>query len=251
MYADSTRAYVYLADYTLAAYRLSDGRQQWTVRLDDRQNVGIALGTGLLYVGYDVRTPGIAAYDTATGRKLWTAPGQGTPVIAGSRVVSSTGYSLVAVNASGCGAPSCPAVWQRSFSSGTDLIPGAADGSTLFVTYRRPAAANPYGDAFVGVIARLSVGTGASQWTTNLGDYSSPVVRGGNVVWVINEYRAQAGGLGYRILGFAATGTGTAPVVSLPAPQRGFPQSLAVGGGALLYQTNVPQQLAAYRVPGT
>jgi hypothetical protein len=236
----------------LAAYRLSDDKLQWTVRLDDNLRIGIALGTGILYVGYDARTPGITAYDTATGRELWTAPGQGTPVVAGGRVFSSTGYSLVAVNAAGCGKATCPALWTKSFPSGTnDLSLGGADASTLFVTYRKAVPTTPYGDRYAGVIARLSAATGAQQWTTTLGDYFTPAVRGGNMVWVINESRNTAGVLSYRILGFTATGTQTTALASIPAPQRGFPQTLTIGGGTLFNKTNVPQVLAAYRVSGT
>lgn len=242
---------MYLSDYTLAAYRLTDGRLQWTVRLEDRQGVGIALGAGVLYVGYGGgRIPGITAFDAATGRRLWTGPGQGTPVVAGSRVLSSTGLSAIALNAGGCGAPTCPALWTRSFPSGTDVTLGATDGTSIHVTYRKPAPANPYGDRFAGVIARLSVASGAQQWTTTLGDYLTPAVRGGNVVWVINEYRTQAGVLSYRMLAFSATGTSTSALVSLPAQQRGFPQTLTVGGGTVFNKTNVPQGLIGYRVPG-
>jgi hypothetical protein len=252
VYADASRAYVYLSDHTLAAYRLTDGRVQWTVRLDDRQGVGIALGAGVLYVGYDGgRIPGITALDAATGRRLWTGPGQGTPVVAGNRVLSSTGVSVVALDARGCGAPTCPALWTKSFRSATDVTLGAADGTSVHVTYRKPAPANPYGDRFAGVLARLSVTNGAQQWTTTLGGYVTAAVRGGDVVWVINEYRTQAGVLGYRILGFTATGTSTSALASLPAQQRGFPQTLTVGGGTVLNKTNVPQQLIGYRVPGT
>ncbi|MGY1625354.1 PQQ-binding-like beta-propeller repeat protein [Geodermatophilus sp. SYSU D00965] len=251
VYADATRAYVYLSDYTLAAYRLSDGKPQWSVRLEDRQGVGIALGAGVLYVGYEPRTPGVTAYDAATGRRLWSAPGQGTPVVAGSRLLARSGNSVVAVDAAGCGRATCSAVWTRSFPSGTELALGAADGSTVFVTYRKPVPANRYGDTYAGVIARLSVATGAQQWTTTLGDYSTPVVRGGSVVWVVNEYRTSSGVLASRILGFAATGTRTSALVSIPARQNGFPQTLTIGGGTLFNKTNVPQTLVAYRVPGT
>jgi outer membrane protein assembly factor BamB len=251
VYADANRAYVYLSDYTLAAYRLSDGKLQWTVRLEDREGVGIALGAGVLYVGYEPRTPGITAYDAATGRRLWTAPGQGTPVVAGSRVFARSGNSVVAVAAAGCGRATCPVVWTRSFPSGSDVTLGAADGSTLFVTYRKPVPANRHGDTRAGVIARLSAATGAQQWTTTVGSYSTPVVRGGSVVWVVNEYRASSGALGHRILGFSATGTRTSALASIPAQQRGFPQTLTVGGGTLFNKTNVPQSLVAYRVPGT
>jgi hypothetical protein len=122
---------------------------------------------------------------------------------------------------------------------------------TEHLTYRKPAPANRYGDVHAGVITRLSAATGAQQWTTTLGDYSTPAVRGGNVVWVVNEYRTSAGVLSYRILGFSATGTSTSALVSIPARQRGFPQTLAVGGGTLFNKTNVPQSLVAYRVPGT
>lgn len=252
VYADSTRAYVHLADRTLAAYRLSDGRLQWTIPLNDTLRIGVALGAGVLYVGYDPRTPGITAYDAATGRKLWTAPGHGTPVVAGNRVFAESGLAVVALSAAGCGRTTCSALWTKPFPSGTaDLTLGPADGSTLFVTYRRSVPRNAYGDVYAGVLARLSATTGAQQWTTTAGDYVTPAVRGGNVVWVVNEYRTAAGSIAYRILGFAATGTSTAAVANIPSAQRGFPQTLTIGGGTLFNQTNVPQRLLAYRVPGT
>ncbi|MGY1812853.1 hypothetical protein [Blastococcus sp. SYSU D00820] len=134
-------------------------------------------------------------------------------------------------DAGGCGAATCRAQWTKTFPSGTELALGATDGTSLYVSYRKPAPANSYGDQYAGVLARLSVTNGAQQWTTTLGDYVTPAVRGGNVVWVINEYRTSAGALGYRILGFSATGTSASPLVSIPVQQRGFPQSLAVGEG--------------------
>jgi hypothetical protein len=46
-------------------------------------------------------------------------------------------------------------------------------------------------------------------------------------------------------------GTRTTALASIPAPQRGFPQTLTIGGGTLFNKTNVPQVLVAYRVSGT
>jgi outer membrane protein assembly factor BamB len=256
VYADGSRAYVHLADNTLGAYRLSDGALLWTVRLEGNQNVGIALGAGTFYVGYRVVSgvpmPGLTAYDAATGKQLWTAPGEGIPVLAGGRVFSTNGRSLVAVNAAGCGKATCPALWTKSFSSDAGVELGAADASTLVVAYRKTVAQNSYGDTQAGVVARLSATSGAQQWSASVGTYLSPPVRGGGVMWTVNEYRTSAGVLSYRILGFTATGTGTAALAYIPGPQRGFPQTLAVGGGTVFDQTNGGSPgLVGYRVPGT
>jgi hypothetical protein len=250
VYADGTRAYVHLTDGTMSAYRLSDGALQWNVPIADDTRIGIALGAGTLYVGYDPETPGITAYATATGRKLWTAPGQGTPVVAGGRVFSIVFSTLVTVNAAGCGKATCPALWQKTFPVAPfrTLNLGASDADTVFVSYQKALPANQNGDNYAGVITRLSAATGAQQWTTSIGDYNTPPVRGGNVIWVVNEYRDNSfTGIGDRILAFAATGTRRTPLRSIPAPQHGFPQSLAVGGGTVFDQTNV-YPLVGYRV---
>lgn len=247
VYADGTRAYVHLSDRTMSAYRLSDGALQWTVPIADPNGIGIALGAGALYVGYGPLTPGITAYDTATGRKLWTGPGQGTPVVAGGRVFAIHG-GVVALDAAGCGRATCPALWQKRLPAAPngqfDL--GAADANTVFVSYQKAVGTSPNGGDVVGVLTRLSATTGAQQWTTSLGLYNTPPVRGGNVIWVVNGYY-ESGAAGFRIVGFAATGTRTTPLRVITAPQYGFPQSLAVGGGTLFDQTNV-EPLVAYRV---
>ena len=98
------------------------------------------------------------------------------------------------------------------------------------------------------MLTRLSAATGAQQWTRTLGHHFTPTVRGGDVVWVVNEYRAAGGSIRARILGFAATGTRTASLRNLPAEQTGSPQSMAIGGGTLLDQTHIPGTLIGYRV---
>jgi hypothetical protein len=159
--------------------------------------------------------------------------------------------TLIAVNAAGCGKTACPALWQKTFPARSPryIEVGAADATSVFVTYQRET---PDGSGYYpGVITRLSASTGAQQWTTTIGTYDSAPVRGGDVIWVVNEYRdaTSFGGISDRILAFAATGSRTTPLRSIPAPQRGFPQSLSAGGGAVFDQTNV-SPLVAYRVPG-
>jgi outer membrane protein assembly factor BamB len=252
VYADATRAYVHVADRTLGAYRLTDGRLQWEVPVASKQGIGLALGAGVLYVGYHDEALGITAYDAATGRKLWTGPGHGTPVVAGGRVFAESGLSVVALDAAGCGRATCSPLWRRTFPSGTsDLTLGPADGSTLFVTYRRTAPLNADGDVYASVLARLSASTGAQQWVASAGDTYVSAVRAGSVVWVVNSYRTASGTRASRILGYAATGTRTSPVANIPATQRGVPQTIVVGGGTLFNQTHIPAALVAYRVPGT
>ena len=250
VYADASRAYVNLAGVTLAAYRLSDGRLLWTVPLASPYRVGVALGSGLVYVGYD-DVPGITAYDSATGRKMWTAPGGGTPVVAGGRVFSKpTDFWVNAVNAAGCGKATCPALWTRKFPVGTDgeLEVGGADGTSLFVSYQR---LDPGDRDYTAVLVRLSAATGSQLWTRTLGDYFGPPVRGGGVLWIFNSYVATDGRSRTRIVGFAASGSRTTPLCEIPVSQVGTPQSIAIGGGTLLYKTHIAAQLIGFRVPGT
>ena len=251
VYADGSRAYVHLAGRTLTAYRLSDGRPSWSIPLASNYRVGVALGGGRLYVGYD-EVPGITAYDTATGSTLWTAAGQGTPVLAGGRIFSTpTGNSVNAINAAGCGRAACPALWTRTFpvAAHRDLHIGGADGRVLFVSYQTLEPGSRY---YTGHLVRLAAGTGATQWSRTLGAYFGPPVRGGNVVWLFNSYVAPDNVTRTRILGFAATGTRTAPLREIAISQSGFPQSLAVGGGTLLHKTHIGgRALNGYRVPGS
>jgi hypothetical protein len=257
---DGARVYVPGAGNVLNTYRLADGAPLWSAPVTfnlgttpDRVN-GYAVGSGLVYTG---GLEGIVAYDVTTGKRRWTAPGYGAPVVAGGRVYSSTGTGVIAVNANGCGAASCPALFTKDFSkdSATGLTIGATDATTMFVSYTRslpPAAGSTTGRS-IGVIARLATGNGAVQWSASLGRYSTPAVRGGNTIWVINEYADSSGVIAYRILGLPATGTSTTPLrtIAIPQSQAGFPQSLAIAGGTLFDQGWVPAMLTGYRIPGT
>lgn len=251
IYADSTRAYLHLSDTTLAAYRLSDGKLQWTVELPRVTGIGVALGAGILYVGSQ-DWDGITAYDAATGRQLWTAPGRGTPVVAGGRVFSIRYQALIAVNAAGCGKPTCPALWQKTFPAAvdSDVMLGSADARTVFVTYQKTVPRDQYGISRAGVIVRLSAATGVQQWTASMGFYLGPPARGGSMVWTLTAQMTGAGQEIDHFAGFSATGTDTQPRAVVPAAENGAPQSMAIGGGALFEQTNMPVGLVAYRVPG-
>jgi len=245
VYTDGTRAYVVAYD-TLTAFRLSDGAVAWTTRLPHNTFVGIAVGAGSVFVGYDDGPDhtGITAYAATTGRKVWTGPGQGRPVVAGGRVFATSFGTVHAMDADGCGKATCPALWSKRLpTTSGDIVLGAADARSVFVSHQKPAADGP-----AGVLTRLSAGSGAQQWSRTLGQQFSPAVRGGDVVWVINPYRAADGSPEARILGFTATGTRTASLRNLPAEQSGSPQSLAIGGGTLLNQSHTPGDPIGYGV---
>lgn len=250
IHTDGTRAFM-VSNRTLYAFRLGDGKLLWTVPLDDNIDVGVAVATKTLYLGYGYGDhPGITAYDTATGRRLWTAPGYGTPVVAGGRVFSLRHGTLHAVNAAGCGRTTCPALWSKKFPVGRDgdIALGGADAGSVFVSYQKLLSGSRYYD---GVLVRLSAATGAQQWTRTVGAYVGPPVRGGDAVWVINSYIGADGRAHGRILGFPATGTRTTSLRNIAIEQSGSPQSLSIGGGTLLHRMHIPDELVGYRVSGT
>lgn len=256
--ADGTRAYVTGAGNGVNAYRLTDGKLLYTKPLTTNPVNGSPFGVeGLAVDGTTLFTggsEGVVALDAATGRRLWSGPGGGVPAVAGGRVFSGLGDRVVAVSATGCGKATCPALWTRTFSSvlWNDLRLGATDATTVVATYTydTPASANGTPGPRVGKVVRLKASTGAVERTISAGSYLGQAVRGGDTLWVLNEYYDAKGVDSWRILGFAATGTRTTPLrtIELPTELGGFPQSLAVGGGTLLQQNWVPAKLTGYRV---
>ena len=232
---DGGRVYVSGAGNTVNALRLSDGAPLWTLPSTSTVVRGMTAANGVVYTGGN---GGVIAYSGATGQRLWSAPGQGAPVVAGGRVFSADGSSVVAVSATGCGQATCPALWRRDVGltwSGINV--GGANAATLFLTYTR-------GDGRSGVIERLAAGTGALQWSAPLDPGAGQPVRAGNTVWLIANAKS--------LVGFSATATGTKPlrVLTEPVDRQGALQGIAVSGGTVLVQS-WPAYLTGYRVPGT
>lgn len=249
---DGGRVYLSGSSNAVNAYRLSDGAPLWrtpfTTAPGGTVNAieGIAAAGSVVYTGGD---EGVVAHDAATGRRLWTAPGQGAPVVAGSRVLSAVHDGVIAVAAAGCGRSTCPALWRNRVPEVFHApVLGGADGSTAFLTYTRA----PSTGGVVGVLARFSVATGAVQWTAKAGTWLSEPVRAGGTVWVRNEHRPGGGPEVYRLLAWSATAGGTTPLrsVALPADRQGITGGLAVAGGTVV-ATTWPRYLDGFRVPET
>lgn len=99
---------------------------EWATPLDGTVSSAPVLGAGesVLYTATDAGT--LYAVDTATGAVLWTtalgAPATGTPALAeGVVYVPTTDGRLVAVDADGCGAATCPTLWSASSGSGSTV----------------------------------------------------------------------------------------------------------------------------------
>jgi hypothetical protein len=253
---DATRAYVPGSSNGVNTYRLTDGKLLWTAPLTTNPANGTPNGVeGLATDGTTLFTgsnEGLVALDPATGRRLWTALGDGRPVVAGGRVFSSLGNQVVAVGATGCGRPTCPVqwTWRAPGALFGDLLLGPADASTVVVTYTQEAPSGSSAAARAGTIVRLNASTGAVERTISTGSYLGQAVRGGDTLWVVSEYWNAQKVDSYRLLGFAASGTRTTPLktIELPAELHGFPQSLAIGGGTLFQQNWNPARLTGYRV---
>jgi|tagenome__1003787_1003787.scaffolds.fasta_scaffold20942427_3 outer membrane protein assembly factor BamB len=252
--ADGQRVYVTGGSTNLSAFRLSDGAPVWSVSMRlpldaDR----LAVANGVVYGGTGVNGSdgrGLTAWDAATGRKLWTAPGGGLPVIAGGRVFSTTGTAVTAAAAGGCGHSTCSALWTREIAdlSPNSLTVGGASSGSLFAGYRDA------GDR--GRILRLSAATGAVQWSATTGSSLVSVpVRGADAIWAVSPSRtcAPTGGCTwtYRLQAFPATGTSARPLrtIVLPEGVGNAYLDVAVAAGAVLVQSSTGD-LLAYRVPG-
>lgn len=257
---DGGRVYVTGSSNAINAYRLTDGVSLWRAPLTSTSSGmanrvdGIAAAGTVVYTG---GAEGVVAYDAATGRRLWTGPGSGAPVVTGGRVLSAVEDGVVAVAAAGCGRSTCSALWRTRlpYVWRTPLL-GGADGTTAFVTWVRAAPAQPgVAPQDAGMLARLSVATGAVQWSTSAGTWSSAPVRAGGTVWARNatlEYRGTSVVEVYRLMAWPAAGTGTAPLRTIPLGEdrSGVHGGLAVGGGTVVV-TTWPQHLDGFRVPGT
>ncbi|RKR73332.1 PQQ-binding-like beta-propeller repeat protein [Frondihabitans australicus] len=260
---DGTRVFIQGSSNSVNAYSLSTGAFLWSHPYTDNDNGGrnsvdgSAAGGGYFYTGGG---EGLVAYSASTGKKVWTsypAISYGVPVLAGGRVFVNAGDDIEAFSATGCGTTSCKPLWSVDVDSWDfDYIGIAgADSTSLFISYRTIRAGGPTQcqSGFIGHIARLSASTGKTQWQTSIGDYAQGIVRGGNVIWVVNEYvNAQCVGDQYRLLGYSATATGTAPLatVAIPSAYGGYPQALSVGSGTV-FETPNDYTLVGYRVPGT
>lgn len=255
---DGQRVYVSGADNAVNAFRLSDGALLWTLPLAANgerwlhRHYGTAAAGGIVYVG---TSEGLQAHAAADGRRLWSAPAAGHPVVAGGRVLVARDRGVTAVSAAGCGAATCPVLWQRELGPSKTFAPGAlptapriggATSSTLFATY----VTGEGGIDERGVVVRLSAKTGAVLWSAvTLEDPGFPY-RAGATVWLIANPGPD--GAGERsVVAFPATGRSTAPLVSVPMPRgSGFYGGVMVSGGTVVVQ-NMAGPLLAYRVPGT
>lgn len=252
-YTDGTRIYLSGSSNGVNAYRLSDGALLWTAPVsDDGRSIthsvtGIAVANGVVYTtGED----GLVARNAASGRKLWSAAvGGNWPVVAGSRVLVLSGATVEAFAAAGCGHANCGPVWQRVLAP--EIMYGeigGADARTVFVAFTKYV-----NHGIPGELVRLSATTGKVQWSVSSGPYMQGVVRGGNTVWVYDEYIDGRGVEQDRILGFSATATGPRPVRTIDLAGTNYewyPQNLAIASGTLFQQSN-GAGLVGYRVPGT
>lgn len=246
-YTDGQRVFVSGAGNVVNAYRLSDGAPLWTLPFAfhpggaTKRVDGMAVGNGAFYTAGE---EGLVAHDAATGRRLWSGPGEGRPVVAGGRVFVTGNGAVRAYSAAGCGQATCAPSWTAAFPAlGLNTLEvGGADASTLFVTYSNGS----------GVVTRLSASTGARQWSATVGLYATGLVRGGDMIWFNNDHVGPSGAVDQRIVGFATTATGQTPVRTIPLTSNlaGYPQTLGVAAGTLFQQLNAGI-LVGYRVAAT
>ncbi|HEU5270199.1 MAG TPA: PQQ-binding-like beta-propeller repeat protein [Jatrophihabitans sp.] len=238
---DSGRVFLNAGNNAISAYDINTGALLW--QLDPPDGVrGIAAAGGRLYTGGfpSYPGPGLAVYDGATGKQLWTSPYlYGIPVVVGSYVVVPTAQGVAAVAAAGCGKSVCPRIWSAGITDANPqaILIGGATSSTLFVTATLT-------DNTARLI-RLNTSTGARQWTVNLAQPSGEVpIRAGDTVWVMANANA--------VIGWSATATTSTHLrkISLPSNSYGAVGGLAAAGGSLVVDV-WPYTLTAYRVPGT
>ncbi|ROQ39697.1 putative pyrroloquinoline-quinone binding quinoprotein [Frondihabitans sp. PhB188] len=263
---DGTRVFLFGSGYPVLAFSVKSGKLLWKHSYTPNNNDGIdfvygfAVGGGTFYTSGG---EGLVAYSATTGRKKWTSDpafSYGTPVLAGGRVFVNVSDAVAAFPAAGCGAASCKPLWSTAVDSyDSDIIGIAgADSTNLFITYRTSHEPDPTKceARFAGHIARLSASTGTVKWQTEVGDFAQGMVRGGDVVWIVNEYGEFQNGTcvgdQYRLLAYSTTATATAPLAALPIDSAYFyyPQTLAVASGTVFQSPN-SSTLVGYRVPGT
>jgi outer membrane protein assembly factor BamB len=246
--ADSTRVYIAGGSTDLAAFRLSDGAPLWSLPMKvPFESANIAVANGVVY-GTPTSGGKVTAYNAATGRRLWTAPGgRSIPVVAGGRVFTTSFSEVIAVNAAGCGRSTCPALWTRAIPDVLQwsLEIGGADAQTLFAVYTAGST---------GRMVRLSAASGAVQWSAAIGEGVTGVpARGADVVWVLSYVHTwTAAGDLYRLQAFPATGSSTRALrtLNLPAGLGNSDMDIAVASRTVFVQA-WPQTLTAYRIPGT
>ena len=101
-----------------------------------------------VYVG--VNHEGIRAFDQNTGAELWrgapasVALATRTPALAGGLLYAGTGTGVAVYDAAGCGAPTCPPLWQSGPAPSGEGSPGQAEqgpavaGGVVFVPVMAP-----------------------------------------------------------------------------------------------------------------
>jgi hypothetical protein len=260
---DGTRFFISGSDNFVNTYSVASGKFLWAHPYTANDNGGIngvdgfAAGGGYLYTGGGA---GLVAYNAATGKKAWhsyASISYGVPVLAGGRVFVNAGNFVQAFPAAGCAASSCTPSWSMPVGSyDVDGIGIAgADSSSLFISYRtaRPGGPTQCENGFIGHIVRLSAATGRTQWQTTAGDYTQGIVRGGNVIWLVDEYvDSKCETDQYRLLAYSTTATSSTPLASVPIASTyfGYPQTLSVASGTV-FQTPNDYTVVGYRVPGT
>jgi outer membrane protein assembly factor BamB len=259
---DGTRVYLDGSSNTVNAFAVATGAFLWAHPYTSNGNGGldgvdgVAAGGGYLYTSGG---QGLVAYNAATGKKVWTsypAYSAGTPVLAGGRVFVNTGDQIDAFPAAGCGSTTCRPTWKTTVNSyDYDYIEIAgADASSVFLSYRTSRSTPPTDcqSAFIGNVSRLSATTGKVQWHVAVGDYTQSLIRGSNVIWLLNEFTTSKCEDSYRILGYSTAATTSTPAAAivLPTDYYGFPQTLAVASGTL-FETVNQRTIVGYRVPGT
>lgn len=107
------------------------------------------------------------------------------PVIAGGKIYVVAGAQLYAFSAGGCGAATCPPLWQQNGVADTARPVAGPDGQ-VFVVHVEPGAG---AEVFLASIQAYSGTTGDLLWQTALGDPSEAtavegIAVGGNHVYV-------------------------------------------------------------------
>jgi outer membrane protein assembly factor BamB len=147
----------------------------WKATLPGRAGTVLA-ADGRVYASH-VQPPGVAAFDAATGRKLWTAGAAQTGsyeiALAGGRVVVSDGAGVRGLDA-GTGA----VAWTFATELAGDLA--AADGDVIF-SHR---AAGGSGSSGSSQVTLLDAASGRRRWSHATDDtdrFSPPAVAGDRV----------------------------------------------------------------------